>query len=89
MSVAIELPRTNAAKVSIVLPRNRGDVFMVNNSDRDNLGQVVPTWLPQTFTYDPNGNLQTTTVVQGSKSWVRTLTYDGGVQTGDSGWVRQ
>lgn len=57
--------------------------------DRDTSGEEVPTWLAHAYTYDSSGNLKTDTVTQGDVSWVRTYTWDNGVQTGDSGWVRQ
>lgn len=58
-------------------------------SDMDTDGNPVPTYKPQTFTYDDSGNLITATVRDGSSSWVRTLTWTGGAQSADSGWVKQ
>lgn len=90
MSVTVSLPRTSAAQVNIVLPRNRTTETVVSDSSaRDQYGSAVPVWLGQDFTYDANGNLETMTIVQGSRVWIKTLTYVGGVQTQDSGWVRQ
>lgn len=58
-------------------------------ADRDTDGNPVPTWKAHTFTYDTSGNLSTDTVSDGTDTWVRTYQWGNGVQTGDSGWVKQ
>ncbi len=57
--------------------------------DLDTQGNPVPTHLAHTYTYDTSGNLATDRVTDGSSVWVRTLQWGNGVQTGDSGWVKQ
>jgi hypothetical protein len=54
----------------------------------DGDGDVVPTWLSHTFTYDNSGNLSTDTIKRGDETWVRSYTWMAGAQTGDSGWVK-
>lgn len=58
-------------------------------ADRDTDGNPVPTWKAHAFTYDTSGNLRTDTVTDGTETWVRTYLWGNGVQTGDSGWVKQ
>lgn len=57
--------------------------------DRDTEGGIVPTHKAHTYTYDTSGNLETDTVSDGANTWVRTYSYDDGVQVADSGWVKQ
>lgn len=66
-----------------------GDILRVVIIDLDTDGEPVPTYLPTTFTYDGQNNLQTATVTSGTDTWVRTYTISGGNQTADSGWVKQ
>jgi len=65
------------------------DVLRVVVIDLDTDGDPVPTYLPTTFTYDGQNNLQTATLTNGTNTWVRTYTISGGNQTADSGWVKQ
>ena len=58
-------------------------------TERDTQGNLVPTYRGHTYTYDTSGNLETDTVTDGEDTWVRTYSYDNGVQTADSGWVKQ
>jgi YD repeat-containing protein len=58
-------------------------------SYRDTDGNPVPVWKSHTYTYDASGNLKTDTVSDGDNAWVKTFSWDGGAQTGDSGWVKQ
>ncbi|TKD50214.1 hypothetical protein [Sphingomonas baiyangensis] len=57
--------------------------------ERDTDGNPVPTHKAHAYTYDSSGNLHTDTVTDGADRWVRTLEWGNGVQTGDSGWVKQ
>ncbi len=57
--------------------------------DRDTDGNPIPTWKGHTFTYNDSGGLETDTVTDGTSTWVRTYTYDGGEQVADSGFVKQ
>lgn len=45
--------------------------------------------LPQTFTYDDDGNLETITATDGTNTWVQTFTYEDGNLTAVSAWVKQ
>ena len=58
-------------------------------SDRDTAGNVVPTHLAHSFTYDNSGNLATDTVTDGTSTWVRSYTYTPSGPATDSGWVKQ
>lgn len=64
-------------------------VLTVTTVDLDTSGNIVPTWKAHAFTYDTSGNLQTDTVSDGVSTWIRTFQWGNGVQTGDSGWVKQ
>lgn len=57
--------------------------------DKDVNGDPVPTYKAHSYTYDQSGNLHTDTVKDGTSTWVRTYTYEQGVQVTDSGWVKQ
>ena len=66
-----------------------GTATVSSANDRDTDGNPVPTYKAHSYTYDTSGNLITDTVTNGSSTWVRTLMYANGVQTTDSGWVKQ
>lgn len=68
---------------------NAAGVLTVTTVDLDTGGGIVPTWKAQDFTYDTSGNLLTSTITDGGKTWVRTLTWTNGDQSADSGWVLQ
>jgi YD repeat-containing protein len=45
---------------------------------------------PTTYTYDGDGNVETITLTNGPKTWVRSYTYnEAGAVLTDSGWVPQ
>lgn len=60
-----------------------------SGTDLDTNGDPVPTYKAHTYSYDTSGNLLTDTVTDGTNTWVRSSAYSGGVQTSDSGWVKQ
>lgn len=68
---------------------NAAGVLTVTMTELDTNGGIVPTHKAQEFTYDPSGNLLTSTVKDGAKTWVRSLTWTNGAQSADSGWVLQ
>jgi hypothetical protein len=58
--------------------------------DHDTTGAPIPVGLAVTHTYTAAGQLHTSTMTDGTHTWVRTQTYDAsGLRTGDSGWVQQ
>ncbi len=86
---AVNLPRTSASQVTVVLPRSTTVREYVSADELDTLGNPVPVNAPHQFTYDSNGNLLTDTVQGVGGVWVRTYVYTNGHMTGDSGWVKQ
>lgn len=85
-------PGQSVSRVVIVDPntlRDVADLGALSPGERDIGGNIVPTWLPQAFTYDGSNNLKTATVTGDGGTWVRTFTYTNGNQTLDSGWVKQ
>ena len=68
---------------------NAAGVLTVTTVDLDTNAGIVPTWKAHTYSYDTSGNLLTDTVSDGTNTWIRTSAYSGGVQTTDSGWVKQ
>lgn len=77
------------APAVVLINASGAALSQAGGTDLDTTGNVVPTYKAHTFTYDTSGNLVTDTVTDGVSSWVRTYTYSGGVQTTDSGWVKQ
>lgn len=63
------------------------DVAGINERDTD--GRIVPVWKPHLYSYNGDGKKVTDTVVDGDNTWVRTFTWTGGLQTADSGWVKE
>lgn len=82
--IQIVLPRTTRTVREVI----RETVVAPTSIDIDTEGRQVPVNGPHTFTYDASGNLKTDSVTTVAGTWVRTYTYDGGNQTGDSGWVK-
>lgn len=68
---------------------NSAGVLTVTNVDLDTDGNIAPTHKAHEYTYDTSSNLLTDTIRDGSNVWVRTYEWGNGVQTGDSGWVKQ
>lgn len=67
-------------------------LLLAINREYDSLGAPLPVGfqgLPRTSTYTPGNLVETITVVSGASTYVRTFTYTGSNQTGDSGWVLQ
>lgn len=64
-------------------------VIAIDATNLDTNGSPVPVWKMQEFSYDSSGNLSQSKVQDGGVTWIRTYTWADGVQTNDSGWVRQ
>lgn len=92
MAFVVELPANRGGVTrTVTLPRSSNVTInqMFSGSEMDTEGRLVPVNAGHTFTYDGNGNLKTDTVSDATGAWVRTYTYTGGVQSADSGWVKQ
>lgn len=67
-----------------------GSAGVPSTGDLDTAGNMVPTWMRHTFTYDLSQNVETDTVhgADGQK-WVRTYEWTAGALASDSGWIKQ
>jgi len=68
---------------------NAAGVLTVTTVDLDTNAGIVPTWKAHAYAYDTSGNQISDTVTDGTNTWIRSSTFSGGVQTTDSGWVKQ
>ena len=58
--------------------------------DHDTDGNPIPPGLPKTHTKNAAGLIHTSTMTDGTDTWVITFSYDASsFYTGDSGWVKQ
>lgn len=78
--------RLKADLVTLIAGADAARLFQ---AQLDTDGNMVPVWKAHSYDYDSSGNQVKDTVTDGDNTWVRTSTFAGGVETTDSGWVKQ